>query len=129
VLSEEGIAQLTKRIEGADHLLPAFDRPFTDVLDRVHRRLRGLADRLEDVLVREVPDVLGTIVAPARDLRAVLAAEVGGAELDAGADEAAVATPIAAQPAVTAAPAPQAPATPPAVLVRPLARPSFLTLS
>src|SRR3954452_6342271 len=83
------MAQLTKGVEGPDHLLPALDGLAADVHHPFDSGLGDIRDRLDDVVVDRSDRILAPIVRPAGDLRAVLAAEVAGAERDAGAREAA----------------------------------------
>src|SRR4051794_27077461 len=88
-LRNRDMAQLTEGVQGPDHLLPALDGLAADVHHPVDGGLGDIRDRLDDVVVDRSDRILAPIVRPAGDLRAVLAAEVAGAERDAGAREAA----------------------------------------
>src|SRR6476659_9427248 len=88
-LRNRGIAQLTEGVEGPDHLLPTVDGRTPDVHHGVDGGLGGIRHGLDHMVVDGVDSVLAPIVRPAGDLGAVLAAQVAGAERDAGAGEAA----------------------------------------
>src|ERR1700742_4637281 len=82
-------AQLTEGVQSPEHLLPTVDGLAADIHHPVDGGLRDIGDGFDHVVVDRVDRIRAPIVRPAGDLRAVLAAQVAGAEGDAGAGEAA----------------------------------------
>src|SRR5947207_1159062 len=56
-LRKRGMAQLTKGVEGPDHLLPSVDGLAAHVLDGVDGGLGGIGDRLDHMVVDGVHGV------------------------------------------------------------------------